>query len=1255
MKDILLSGESATPLREAEKDVQAEKTLRGSHSQFLNYIEDLAGTEAFTDQDIYDTVHGQVIDRLGENVGKFDAKTLQDMVDFDYESTKQVHASTIKAKQIALQEAIQQGGGQHYYDLYGTPEQELALREGRAWKRTPHQTVLEMAKSVPPEQLTWLLRQLGTTGQLEDATPQELEEYDRLSGEEMYGPVSAGGALNTLATGLGVGGRGMQSAGTGALQQLQREAAQKDPEESGLKWYDFASAPLTAVPIVGPLVGARLGQKLWGAVPEEIERQTGVDPMEGVRALKRGAEYVDEALTPESKWLKAPATAARVMASPLTAGLEGAMFGLKHMTPGGGDVGTASAGQVSQVLNDPMALARIAKEAYAMGIHGASSKERTVEMARELEAIGQTIYSATVDEVKTELGPQAQQMPPEQLQEMIDAKYKDNVQSNLLSSGIENPDEFQLIFEAVLDPLNVMGALPFKMAGAGIKKAVSLGKQIPKIGPGVEVVEKGAKAFAKGFDWNKPARAMEQAGYTDEGALTRMAADEGSAAARDVLQLKEKYGKELSGVSLTKPLGFNKKEKQLLMDALEGRLGKTEAETLEQLPKNMRKAFTAGRNLKTELYQTGTDLGVLQRFEGEKLTQAPARDWYVPHKKMTEEGKKLTDEGLYTESGKAVQGQLDVAAARQRKLPDKYYEADPTVQFEKAINEMASKAESAKEIKQLHKFVGGDSGFITDIPATVSVKDLQKVKKMKEEITGMEWTVLKDDLAEAVDAVVGKPGVMTRGGYNKLVTKDMADRLKEIVPLVGGNAAAINKSYQTLAKANAKWIRPYMSVWRTGKTVLGGPMYFVRNAVTAPMLSGLALGMRAFNPKLQAGAFGGALMSAGMGKKAFSKMPLKLRGGKKITLEEGLGFAHKVNLLDQWELKAGLEQLSKFKGGNIAQKAQKAFQGAAKFFSPAFVPLGPKASAATVGKVTDNYLKLNVFLGALENTTDTAIAKANKFASEYAGNYRHITNFEKNAISDVFGFYNWMRFIFPHVTKQVAKNPQRMAKFIQTRNYLKRKNDRYSVFSEYQLPEWQRGFAVPAGKELQSGEDFKTTTLMLEDAYYMGMSWVPMFQNILGQKAMGPDATRNLGPAIRLGIEMLTGRDAITGNVIPRFPRLDLSDVGFKIGKRKSSVLGKFISEPMERMSEGAWKIYKMYIDNRMLPEALSFVTKLKMGRDNWALSDLLNTITGKEMSVRSDIPGASAYQTSTLQQGARSVSKPIRGLLPRERSLEEK
>jgi hypothetical protein len=753
-----------------------------------------------------------------------------------------------------------------------------------------------------------------------------------------------------------------------------------------------------------------------------------------------------------------------------------------------------------------------------------------------------------------------------------------------------------------------------------------------------------------------------------------------------------------------------KSDRETLFAALNGELGGTVEETLKVLPKHLHEPFAAGRELADVLYEAGVESGAMKRWATEAdVAQglakdvdvpllAPKREFYVPLTVKHEGAKAAERAAAGIRHG--GQAQLASGSARARKSMGQGFVRDPVTQFEAHVGQYGPKVGASTEAKMLGKYLKAPQAQERILPGSIEARDVNKLfpkwkdvpiskadkayilshnkgmifempaklqrvrgaavpaqskvrealRRSLEKVTGLEHVHLRSDLRDALKLVTAKSSKLKKGSYDIVMPTHVARRIKELAPLFRGSPVQMNRAYQTAIKVNENVIRPYMQVWRTGKTVLGGPMYFVRNTAGALGLAALAHGMGVFSPKLQRGAVLASLASGNMGKEAIRAKKFVLRSGEETTIGKVLDLAGKAGIIDQFEMRAGLDMMAK----GIAAAPARVGSKLTEVVSPVYLPLGKKLSARNVGRMSENYQHLVVFMGALESTTDPkALAKALDFTSKFAGNYGRLSPFEKNVLREVFGFYSWSRFIFPHIMTQLVENPQRLAPFAKTREFLRREFEREKPISWNLVPEYQRDLAVPAPGRWQPKADHDFAVMTVEDPLQMGLSFIPVVQSLFGGRgAFGTDVYNSIGPAVKIMSMIATGLDPETGEPMERMvdPVRLMNDVlegQTDVAKARfnSSAVGKMLTDPVSRPSRNIANLWRLYEDAGMPEEVIEMKLKYRVGRDWWILGQLLNVLSGKELTKGSAVPSTSTYYYEGIQEAGRQKGKAAKSL----------
>jgi hypothetical protein len=542
---------------------------------------------------------------------------------------------------------------------------------------------------------------------------------------------------------------------------------------------------------------------------------------------------------------------------------------------------------------------------------------------------------------------------------------------------------------------------------------------------------------------------------------------------------------------------------------------------------------------------------------------------YVPWKVR----RKGFERGEIIEQFVPHQTTLDVSAAKSRKsLSPRMYEPNVRVQFKAAMHEALPKGAATKELLDLagdlekrgalHKVSGDALKDIVKMPRREQQAYLETLVKTVGKRTGQEMVVLrtyarpgpyqkidqigKVTLEDVLVQASGKVGTV-RGEELLIVPKWAAEVVQEVAPYAQRPAAITS----AVGEYWNRFVRPVIHGWKISKTSIMGPVFAVPNALGGATLSVLGMGIRALSPKHQLMSVAGSIAGA-LGKpELLEKLPkwmrtVTSRTGAKFDLADAYRAMMKTGKGSQMVALTGGEMDMLMRTARGAGKEAsvlerglqlypKIMENVAAFGNKPYVR---NVSPAMMATASENYQHFVTFLGFLDDLTDASIARALDLSSKYSGNYNRLTKFEKTWLRDVFGFYNWSRFIGPHILTQMVENPARLSAFLKSRKLVEQSlgiEDRYGWAG---MSGWMREHAIMAPEFLQPDDPNKFTALWVEDPLSMGLSVLKSYGfGWLGDSATkGNELAMSLGPVSSAVAELITGRDLRTGRELDLEP-----------------------------------------------------------------------------------------------------------------------
>lgn len=538
---------------------------------------------------------------------------------------------------------------------------------------------------------------------------------------------------------------------------------------------------------------------------------------------------------------------------------------------------------------------------------------------------------------------------------------------------------------------------------------------------------------------------------------------------------------------------------------------------------------------------------------------------------------------------------------------------------------------------------------------------LVKTKGELEAKTGVEHVLLESDMESTLQRITGQIGTI-KGETLTMVPKPYADFLNTSLNIVKfGEAKGGNLAVRALSAFNRGLIQPWQRAWRSLHTIFV-PIFHARNAAGGFGLSTIAHGLRALDPELQGKAVAAAMLGASgdaAALKIADGIEFTLRSGEKTTLGRVIKEANRLGVTGQLQhhIAAG-DVVVPGTARGLARIPQALEQVAELSFLPQGArQVGKFISPAYWARATENYQHLVAFMGFLDNFTPDGMAKALELTSRFSGNYARLGAIEKSFMREAFGFYSWMRFIFPHIVRQTYENPNAMAAWIKARGYFERERGSAAPISRWGMPSWGAGLLQAAPRELQPPPQVGThqfAVSALEDPWSMGMSFLPLALKVLGKgEAAGQDLAFYLGPLAQMATEVISGYDMRTGEPIDR-PWIDF-DSPRQFGHSR---MGQAIYGLVERPTRAQQQLIQLY---RQRPEQIDLATRFAVGRSWLGIDKIGAQLFGYEpRSIGGMFDwegggqlGFSQYLASPYVEGARLKRRAAEEFRGTERSLE--
>lgn len=485
--------------------------------------------------------------------------------------------------------------------------------------------------------------------------------------------------------------------------------------------------------------------------------------------------------------------------------------------------------------------------------------------------------------------------------------------------------------------------------------------------------------------------------------------------------------------------------------------------------------------------------------------------------------------------------------------------------------------EWVEEIIPDRKVAGDLMPKISELDAAQQARYIDKVTSELRTIHGVDFVPLRT--GTLAGGFLKEGGANTLEGMFKQATRFPGDKLADdmillpapvkehmdhLAKLIGRSKSDAENMLRIYDDFSNKFYRPARKNWSLLKTIVGGPTFFVRNAISGVGLAILGMGAKGMDPILHAQSLRLGILGAAAGSpealEGLKKIDLTLRSGQKASAYDVWKAFESVGLSGQMEKRLNLTDVVRmgsrdpgaakniikgvFTGSKPAKQKLSELVGGAYRNSPKLLEKGlafgdvpglKYASPMFWSRATENYQHMVTFLGFLDDLSEKGIARALDLSSKYSGNYNRLSQLEKSFMKDAFGFYAWSRFIGPHFVQQMAENPQRLAAFIKARNVYRASlgeegKDKYGWQGR---AAWLRENSVMAPDFIQPKmkDNHHFAVLNVDDPVSMGLSTLKGIASYWpgNVEAQGTEGSEMTGPALTSVLEFFMGRDVRTG------------------------------------------------------------------------------------------------------------------------------
>ncbi len=424
---------------------------------------------------------------------------------------------------------------------------------------------------------------------------------------------------------------------------------------------------------------------------------------------------------------------------------------------------------------------------------------------------------------------------------------------------------------------------------------------------------------------------------------------------------------------------------------------------------------------------------------------------------------------------------------------------------------------------------------------------LFKIQQAMEQATREK--ALFDELGERFGSTVpGKGHVhqLKRQGADRLkefpylegyyFTKDIADQIPRMVRDWNVNSWSPNN-------AMMKHYDRVLSMWKSGVTIYR-PGHHIRN-IAGDLWLGWMDGVNSLKPyslaikvqKSMQGAYKDLMdidrlievgaMPRTLGTPKPNQVLFKNRSGVPFTAEQIGAVAHQKGLLEHTRT---IEDII-----DMGEQGNKALN---------FKPFGGKVQAAARGmsELTSHNARLAHFIDKVMKSRGGNIEEIFEGAARRSRKWHptglDLTEFERKTMRRIMPFYTWMRKSLPLLLEGLVMNPGKAVipakafDAIQESQGIETPNGRYDPFPVDQMfPEWLRAEGV--GPVSMPDGFLSSVTNQTPEGYAMaGMGLNPL-SSLIGQlQSPGKTVLSSITPAIKIPMEVLTGRESFTGEPI---------------------------------------------------------------------------------------------------------------------------
>jgi hypothetical protein len=503
-------------------------------------------------------------------------------------------------------------------------------------------------------------------------------------------------------------------------------------------------------------------------------------------------------------------------------------------------------------------------------------------------------------------------------------------------------------------------------------------------------------------------------------------------------------------------------EKERLFTLFEDRNTPRTTEYAQQLKETISPAFGKAFEDVIALEQKHqTD--ILKTAAGKRISpsgmvqEGTTRAGYIPHKAKVEE-----TESIFRTINPFKKKSSAASSAYARTEDATAYIKDPFVQYKAEYRANLPKAQAAEQIKNV---VNTYENFGQYRRIDISNK---ATPEMKEKAIA-EAKAVSADLSKFLGKEVIVVGQDSKGNITHLLdeyrpsTHNLSNTVSQIMLEKGRH---VNTSFHIIPKEAVEvldilapsynrtkamgdfekfWrsaIKPWTDLGKKGMTMGGGYAFAVRNTILTPQIDILNRGVKALDPNRILKAYQASFhMASGDWNKALKGLEkmgsTKTQAGFKTTWKE-LGELYKkhIGISTAEERSSSMHVIDDLRAvpatipakisKSTAEVASNVFDVAQKYLLP---------GSRRLQNTSENFQHFLTFSAVLEGKSQDQIAKAKRITDQITSNYRNMSQFERNILSQIIPFYAWGKYAGSQFATTIIKNPERLAAFLKMRGF----------------------------------------------------------------------------------------------------------------------------------------------------------------------------------------------------------------------------